>query len=126
MAHFEALYGQRCSTLNVGMNLIFRRVRPVAYRAVLPSNSLNLHCVFHVSQLQKYILDLSHVILMDGVQVRDTFTVDALPIRIVDRELKQLRGKEIALVKVVWGGLAGGSMTWEREEWMRESYPKVL
>lgn len=37
--------------------------------------------------------------------------------------MKQLQGREIALVNVVWGGPAGGSMTWEREEQMRESYP---
>ncbi|KAI5387430.1 hypothetical protein KIW84_073528 [Lathyrus oleraceus] len=35
--------------------------------------------------------------------------------RIEDRELKQLRGKEIALVKVAWGGPAGGNVTWELE-----------
>lgn len=79
----------------------------------LPSNLSNLHDVFHVSQIRKYVLDLSHVILMDDVQVRDNLTVEALPIRIDDRELKRLRGKEIALVKVVWGGAAGGNMTWE-------------
>ncbi|KAI5406646.1 hypothetical protein KIW84_053109 [Lathyrus oleraceus] len=40
--------------------------------------------------------------------------------RIEDRELKQLRGKEIALVKVAWGGPAGGNVTWELEKKHRE------
>ncbi|KAI5428956.1 hypothetical protein KIW84_033809 [Lathyrus oleraceus] len=44
--------------------------------------------------------------------------------RIEDRELKQLRGKEIALVKVAWGGPAGGNVTWELESQMKESYPE--
>lgn len=41
------------------------------------------------------------MIQMYDVQVRDNLTVEALPLRIADREVKQLRGKEIALVKVV-------------------------
>ncbi|KAI5403624.1 hypothetical protein KIW84_050976 [Lathyrus oleraceus] len=45
--------------------------------------------------------------------------------RIEDRELKQLRGKEIALVKVAWGGPAGGNVTWELESQMKESYPEI-
>ncbi|KAI5434894.1 hypothetical protein KIW84_021642 [Lathyrus oleraceus] len=44
--------------------------------------------------------------------------------RIEDRELKQLRGKEIALVKVAWGGPTGGNVTWELESQMKESYPE--
>lgn len=36
--------------------------------------------------------------------------------------MKQLCGKEIFLVKVVWGGSADGSITWELERQMRELY----
>ena len=52
---------------------------------------------------------------MDDVEVRDNLTVETLPVRIEDREMKKLRGKEIPLFKVVWGGAAGESMTWELE-----------
>src|SRR3954471_18447166 len=38
------------------------RVGEVAYRIALPSMLANLHDVFHVSQLRKYISDPSHVI----------------------------------------------------------------
>lgn len=38
---------------------------------------------------------------MYDVQVRDSLTVEALPLRIADQEVKQLRGKEIPLVKVI-------------------------
>ena len=40
--------------------------------------------------------------------------------------MKILRGKEIALVKVVWLGAAGESMTWELESKMRDSYPELF
>lgn len=55
---------------------------------------------------------------MDDVQVQDNLTVEASPVQIEDREVKQLRDKEIVLVKVVWGGPARGSMTWELESRM--------
>jgi len=63
---------------------------------------------------------------MDEVQVRYNLTVEALPLRMEDREVKNLRGKEIALVKVTWGGSARGSITWELEGRMRESYSKLF
>ena len=49
-----------------------------------------------------------------------------MPVRIVNREMKTLRGKEIALVKVVWLGAAGESMTWELESKIRDSYPDLF
>lgn len=60
------------------------------------------------------------------VQERDNLTVGTSPMRIEDRELKQLHGKEIALVKVAWGGPAGGNVTWELESQMKESYPELF
>jgi len=62
----------------------------------------------------------------DDVQVRDNLTVETLPLRIEDRKVKQLRGKEIPLVKVVWGGVTGESLNWELESKMQESYPELF
>ncbi|XP_050914849.1 uncharacterized protein LOC127129764 [Lathyrus oleraceus] len=73
-----------------------------------------------------YITDPSHVVQLDDVEFRDNLTVETLPMRIEDREVKQLHGKEIALVKVVWGGPAGGNVTWELESQMRDSYPELF
>ncbi|KAI5421496.1 hypothetical protein KIW84_045069 [Lathyrus oleraceus] len=105
---------------------ILERIGEVAYRIALPPSLANLHEVFHVSQLRRYIPDPSHVVQVDDVQVRDNLTVETSPMRIEDRELKQLRGKEIALVKVAWGGPAGGNVTWELESQMKESYPELF
>jgi len=98
----------------------------VAYRVGLPPRPSNLHDVFHVSQLRKYVADPSHVIPRDDVQVRDNLMVETLPLRIEDRKVKKLRGKKIPLVKVVWGGVTGESLTWELESKMQESYPELF
>ena len=110
----------------IGPYQISERVGNVAYRVDLPPNLSNLHDVFHVSQLLKYISDPSHVIHMDDVQVRDNLMVETMLVRITDHEMKTLRGKEISLVKVVWLGASGESMTWELESNMRDSYPELF
>ena len=86
----------------------------------------NLHDVFHVSQLRKYVSDPTHVIESDDVQVRDDLTIETVPLRIEGREVKRLRNKEIASVKVVWGGPAGENATWELESKIRDSYPDLF
>ena len=62
----------------------------------------------------------------DEVQVRDNLTYKAQPIRIEDRKVKQLREKEIPLVKVIWEGLTSESATWETEDQMRKNYPQLF
>ncbi|KAI5428797.1 hypothetical protein KIW84_033704 [Lathyrus oleraceus] len=122
----RALKSKKLTPRFIGPYQILERIGEVAYRIALPPSLANLHEVFHVSQLRRYIPDPSHVVQVDDVQVRDNLTVETSPIRIEDRELKQLRGKEIALVKVAWGGPAGGNVTWELESQMKESYPELF
>ena len=98
----------------------------MAYQIALPMSLPNLHNVFHVSQLYKYIHDPSHVIELDGVQVKDNLTYETLPLRIEDRRTKHLRGKEISLVKVISGGASGEDVTWELESQMWEAYPALF
>ncbi|XP_050877614.1 uncharacterized protein LOC127081398 [Lathyrus oleraceus] len=80
---------------------ILHRIREVAYRISFPLLLVNLNDVFHVSQLQRYISDQSHVIQVDDVHVRENLIIETSPLRIEDREVKKLHGNEIALVKVV-------------------------
>ena len=46
--------------------------------------------------------------------------------RMEGREVRKLRGKEIPLVKVVWGGATCESLRWELESKMLESYPELF
>ena len=62
----------------------------------------------------------------NNVQVKDNLTIETLPVRIEGHEVKKLRCKEISLVKVIWEGAAGESLTWELESKMLESYPELF
>src|ERR1051325_1580788 len=122
----RALKSKKLTPCFIGPYHITKRVGRVAYQIALPPSLANFHDVFHVSQLRKYIPDPSHEIQVDDIQVRDNLTVEKLPARIEDRKVKQLRGKEITLVKVAWGGPAEGNVTWELESQMKDSYPELF
>nr|KYP69378.1 Retrotransposable element Tf2 [Cajanus cajan] len=110
----RALKARKLTPIFVGPYQIIHRVGPVAYRLALPPSLSNLHDVFHVSQLRKYVHDPSHVVELDDVQVKENLTYEKLPVAVVDHKLKELRGKFIPLVKVLWDA-ATGEATWEVE-----------
>ncbi|XP_050885313.1 uncharacterized protein LOC127089308 [Lathyrus oleraceus] len=107
----RALKSKKLAPCFIGPYQITQKIGVIGYCVTLPPSFSNLYDVFHVPQLRKYIHDPSHVIQMDDVQVQDNMTVEASYIWIEDKGVKQLCGKEIFLVKVVWGGPAGGNMT---------------
>ncbi|XP_050878194.1 uncharacterized protein LOC127082014 [Lathyrus oleraceus] len=92
---------------------ILQRIGPVAYHITLPPNPSDLHDVFHVSQLSKYYRDPSHVTEPETVELRDNLEYEALPVKILGHRIKELRGKQIPLVKVLWDDVTSDS-TWER------------
>ena len=97
----------------------------MAYEMALPPQLANLHPVFHVSQLRKYVFDSSHVLEAEDVQVRENLRVVVQPGAIEDRQVKERKGRATSLVKVIWNRRTGDS-TWELEEDMRISYPHLF
>jgi len=81
--------------------------------------------MFHVSQLRKYIASPDHVLESDGVQVREDLIMPVGWVRILDTQVKQLKGKELKTVKVLWDETTQ-EMTWEMEDVMRRSYPHLF
>ena len=63
----RALKSKKLTPKFIGPYQISERDGTVAYRIGLPPHLSNLHDVFHVSQLRKYVVDPSHVIPRDDV-----------------------------------------------------------
>ena len=80
---------------------ILERIRPVT-RLDLPSELAKLHNMFHFSMLRRYRYDKSHILLVQDVQLLSDFTYDEEPKVILTHEVKQLRSKQVPLVKVHW------------------------
>ncbi|XP_027915907.1 uncharacterized protein LOC114175327 [Vigna unguiculata] len=121
----RALKSRKLTPRFIGPYQITRRIGPVAYEIALPPHLANLHNVFHVSQLRKYVADPTHVLEQDDVQVRENLTLGVGPMRILDSQVKQLRGKEIRTMKVLWDEVTQ-EMIWEMEDLMRKSYPHLF
>ena len=51
--------------------------------------------------LRKYILDPSHMLREQPVQLKENLTYEETPVQIVDRKEQVLRSKVIPLVKVL-------------------------
>ena len=75
----------------VGPFEVLDRVGEVAYRLALPPSLAGVHNVFHVSMLQKYIYDLSHIIEFAPLWIKEDLTYEEHPVQIVDRKDQVLR-----------------------------------
>ncbi|XP_015079602.1 uncharacterized protein LOC107023421 [Solanum pennellii] len=79
----------------IGPYDILERVSPVAYKLALPPDLDKIHSVFHVSMLKRYRSDLSHVLLVEPIEVNLDLTYNEEPMIIQAQEVKQLINKRI-------------------------------
>ena len=78
---------------------ILDRIGLVAYMLALPS-SMNVHNVFHVSLLKKYVHDPNHIIYWHLIQVETEGDFWVHPVCILDKKFKILWNQVIEMVKV--------------------------
>ena len=71
----------------IGPFEILERVGMVIYRLALPPNLSQVHPVFHILMLKKYILDPSQVLQPQSVEVNEDLTYKKEPVMIVDRQV---------------------------------------
>ena len=81
---------------------ILNRVGTIAYRLALPPSMSGVHKVFHVSMLQRYTLDPSHVVDWGEIEVDTDGTFEEGPVCIMDSYNQVLRRKTVRLVRVLW------------------------
>ena len=107
----------------IGPFEVLERVGPVAYRIALPPELSQVHNVFHVSMLRKYVHNPTHVIDHYPLAVNEDLSYIERPIEILDCRDQVLRNKVIPLVRVLWQNHTWEESTWEREEEIRDRYP---
>ncbi|KAK6140793.1 hypothetical protein DH2020_025465 [Rehmannia glutinosa] len=119
--------GSKLSPRYVGPYKILQRIGKLAYRLELPAQYVGMHDVFHVSRLKKYQSDPEHIITQDTPPLMENLSYIEKPIRIIDQQIRQLRNREIPMVKVVWRNHnRDEDATWEIEEDMRNQYPELF
>ncbi|CAL5428555.1 unnamed protein product [Camellia sinensis] len=110
----------------IGPFEVLERVGEVAYRLALPPQLAGIHDVLHVSMLRKYIADSSHVLKWDEISLDKDATFKEGPVAIQDSREKNLRGKTVHLVKVLWRHRGIEESTWERQDWVKANYPELF
>ncbi|GMI80596.1 hypothetical protein HRI_001728900 [Hibiscus trionum] len=110
----------------IGPYEVIERVGLVAYKLRLSQELEKIHDLFHVSMLQRYRSDPSHVMLVEEVELNPDLTYDEEPVEILDSDSKVLRGKTIELVKVLWRHRGVEKAAWERKDDMKKQFPYLF
>nr|XP_009759955.1 PREDICTED: uncharacterized protein LOC104212410 [Nicotiana sylvestris] len=73
----------------------------VAYRLELPPEMSFVHLVFHVSMLKKVVGDSSAIVPIEAIEVNEELSYEEISVAILDKQVRKLRNKEVASVKVL-------------------------
>ncbi|CAN4124044.1 unnamed protein product [Withania somnifera] len=79
-----------------------------------------------VLRCQNRLCDPSRITPIEDVQVTRRARYEEVPVAILDRQVKKLRNKEVASVKVLWRNQQVEEVTWEAEEAMKSKYPHLF
>jgi len=79
-----------------------------------------------VSLLRKAKIDPSRVLPHIPMKIKGDLTMEAKPVKILDRDVKVLRNKRVPLVRVLWRSSQIEEETWERESDMKEKFPRLF
>ena len=60
------------------------------------------------------------------MKIKGDLTIEAKPVKILDRDEKVLRNKRVPLVRVLWRSSQIEEETWERESEMKEKFPNLF
>lgn len=66
------------------------------------------------------------VVRVESIEVKDSLSDEEIPVQTLDRQVRRLRNKEIASVKVLWRNQFIEEATWEAEEDMKARYPHLF
>ena len=91
---------EKVSPRYVGPYKIFKRVGKVAYELELPAELPAVHPVFHISFLKKCVSDSASIVPLESVAVKVSLSNEDVLVEILDRQVRRLRNKEVASVKV--------------------------
>ncbi|XP_020697741.1 uncharacterized protein LOC110110553 [Dendrobium catenatum] len=110
----------------VGPFEILERIDKSAYRLLLSDQMSEMHNVFHVSSLRKWISDSRKKLSVDEVKIQENLRYKEEPELILAYDVRKLRSKQIPMVKVQWKHRTAREATWEKESDMKQAYPYLF
>jgi hypothetical protein len=110
----------------VGPYPVISRMGPATYRLELPESMLDIHNVFHVSQLRKCLQVPENHIEAETIQIQKDLQYRERPIKILDSAVQRTRNSEVRLCKVQWSREGEEEATWESEFSLKREYPYLF
>jgi hypothetical protein len=110
----------------IGPFKILERKGKVAYQLELPNSLMDVHDVFHVSQLKKCLRAPEEQLPMEQLNVNEDLTYLEYPIRILETSRRIIRSKVINMCKVQWSHHLEDEATWEKEDELRAEFPQIF
>ncbi|KAH0658081.1 hypothetical protein KY289_026829 [Solanum tuberosum] len=106
----------------IGPYRIAKRIGKVAYELELPQELAAVHPVFHVSMLKMCMGDPSFIIPTEDIRIKDSLSYEEIHVQILDRQVRKLRTKEVASIKVLWRNQFVEEAIWKAEGDMKKIY----
>ncbi|WMV49475.1 hypothetical protein MTR67_042860 [Solanum verrucosum] len=106
----------------IGPYRIVKRIGNVAYELELPQELAPVHPVVHISKLKKCMGDPSLIVQTENVGIKEKIFYEEIPVQILDLQVRKLRTKEVASVKLLWRNQFVEEATWEADEDMKKRY----
>ena len=110
----------------VGPYEILEIVGKVAYELKFHYELALVHPVFHVSMLMKCIGDFKSILPIEGLDIQENLSYEEVSVKILDRQVRKLRNKEVDSVKVLGKNHLVEGATWETEADMNSHYPHLF
>jgi hypothetical protein len=98
----------------------------VAYQLELPPQLYDMHDVFHVSQLKKYLRAPEEEILIEDLDAKEDLSYQEYLVMILETSERVTQNKRIKMWKVQWSHHIEEEATWEREEELRAEFPSFF
>jgi hypothetical protein len=96
----------------IGPFKILERRGEVAYQLELPPQLSNVHDVFHVSQLKKYLCVPEEQLPMEDLDAKEDLSYQEYHVKILKTSERVTRNKKIRMCKVQWSHHTEKEATW--------------
>jgi hypothetical protein len=110
----------------IGPFKILEQRGEVAYQLELPPQLSDVHDVFHVSQLRKYLRVPEEQIPLEELTVGEDLTYQEYPVKILDTSESVTRNNRYKMCKVKWSYQTEEEATWEKEDQLKTEFPDIL
>jgi hypothetical protein len=98
----------------------------VAFQLEFLLQMSDVHGVFHVSQLKKYLRVPEKKIPKEDLDAKEDLSYQEYPVKILETSERVTRNKKIKMCKVQWSHHNEEEATWEREEELKVEFPSFF